>query len=148
MREKGRVRKFPETGRIVRHHICWAQNVLKICIVTEVALVEATDPKEVGTDVTCGDGAFGRAGDSRCIIIEDRDGSFADVKLLSQDILVSHDAREFEVTVGEVPRRVVIGDKPVDNVIWKWFAPNYWLFVTCEPDSPHTTAGGINGTDS
>ena len=106
-----RVRKGPETGRIICHGIGSASNMVVAKAVTMVALVKAGQSKEVGGRGTGGDGAFGGATNGGGVVVEDREGAFAGINRLSQNILVGHDASKFEITIGEVTTGIVIGNK-------------------------------------
>jgi len=112
-----------------------------------MALVEVANMEEVGSWVAGGDGVLGGVGDSRSVIIEDRDGGFSDVMLLGRDVLVSHDTSKFKVTVREVTRGVCHRDKMLNNVVRERFSPQERITPEGEPDATHTTSRGIDGTN-
>ena len=123
MSKQLRVRKGPETGRIIRHGIGSASNMVVAKAVTMVALVKAGQSKEVGGGGTGGDGAFGGATNGGGVVVEDREGAFAGINRLSQNILVGDDASKFEITIGEVTTGIVIGNKAGLDMRREWGAP-------------------------
>ena len=105
------VRKGPETRRIIRHGIGSAGNMVVAKAVAMVALVKAGQSKEVGCRVTGGDGALGGTANGGGVVVQDREGTFAGVNRLGQNILVGDDASKFEITIGEVTTGILIGNK-------------------------------------
>jgi hypothetical protein len=79
--------------------------------VAVVALVKTCETEEVGGGVAGRDGTFGGATDGGGVVVEDHESAFMGVNRLGQNVLVGDDASKFEVTVGEVTPRIVIGNQ-------------------------------------
>jgi hypothetical protein len=69
--------------------------------------------------------------------------------MLGNDILVANDASQFEITIGEVTRRIgIVGrDQAVLNILWERLTPHQGLQVKAEANAPHASAGSITRTD-
>jgi hypothetical protein len=92
-----RVRKRPETGRIIGHCIGGTGNMVVMKTVTVVALVKTCETEEVGGGVAGRDGTFRGVTDGGGVVPEDRESTFIGVNQLGQNILVSDDARSLLV---------------------------------------------------
>jgi hypothetical protein len=148
MSKQLRVRKRPKTGRIIGHCIGGTGNVVVTKTVAVVALVKTSETEEVGDGVTGRDGTFGGTTDGRGVVVEDRESAFTGVNRLGKNVLVGDDASKFEVTVGEVTARVVIGNQAGLDVRGEGGAPQERRGAINKPHATHTRFGSINGTDA
>ncbi len=64
--------------------------------------MEAADLKQVGRRVSRGDGTPDGVRNGGGVVIEDGYGGMTNVMFLGQDVLVSHDACQFKIAVGQV----------------------------------------------
>jgi hypothetical protein len=143
-----RVRKRPETGRIIGHGIGGTGNMVVTKTVAMVALVKTGETEEVGGGVARGDGTFRDATDGGGVVVENRKSAFTGVNRLGQNVLVSDDASKFEVAVGEVTPRIVIGNQAGLDVRREGGAPQERRGAINEPHATHTGFGGIDGPDA
>jgi len=100
MSKKRSIRKMPKARGIIGHFVSKARYVVVSGKVPEVSLVEARQPKKIGSCISRSDGTSGRAGDCRSVVIKNGNGGLTDVIGLGQNILVGDHARQLEIAVG------------------------------------------------
>ena len=94
MGEKGAVSKGKHAGGVVGHAVGSAGDMVIKGVITMEPLVQTVDAKEVGRGRVRGDGPFAAADDGGKVVVEYRDGVFADVGEGGEDVLVRQDAGE------------------------------------------------------
>jgi hypothetical protein len=139
------VRKMKQTGRIVRHAVGGASNVVVCGEIAVMSLMKTVKAKEVGGRAVRRDGSFATANDSREIIIEQGKSVFAHIGEGRENILVTKDASQFEVAVGNGASHVRGGDDVVLNVEGERLSPDAAAAIGQEPHAAHTAARGVAG---
>ena len=135
-------------GRIIRHGIGRAGNMVIAKAVAVVPLVKAGQTKKVGSGVTGGDGTAGGTTNGRGVVIEDREGAFASINRLGQNILVGDNAGEFEITIGEGTTGIVIRNKVGLDMRRERGPPKESGGAINKPHATHAGFGRIDGTDA
>ena len=112
-----------ESGGVVRHHVGLSRDVRKLICVAVVTLVEAGEATEVCRRAVGGDSTADSPAEGRCVVRETRHGELTHVVVLSDDVLSNEESSLLEVTVGDVPVRVVEGDDSTLDVLRERNAP-------------------------
>jgi hypothetical protein len=145
MGEEGGVRQVEKAGGVVGHTIGRAGNVVVEAHVTVETLVQAVHAEQVCGCAVGGDRAFATSGDGRKVIVDQGDGVLANVGQGGQDILVSQDASQLQVAVGDRAGGVGGRDHVGLNVRREPVAPNSTSAIRKEPDAAHAQLRRIAG---
>lgn len=94
--------------------------------------------------------------DSRGVVVEVPDGCFLYIDSCGNDVVLGDACGELEVTVGDGPAGVVLGEELLDDVAWKRVPPHVALVIRCvgggvvrrdEENASHAMCGGVGGAD-
>ena len=144
------VRQIPATRQNICHGIGRARNKITERNIAVKPLVEGLDAKQVSCRARCSSGAFSLPEHRGHIIVGVVDGAFAHIGVLSQDVVVGNRTRQFQITVANRTRRIVIGNQIPLNPGWKFVTPENGndrpIGPRNEMNSTHTHASSIAGT--
>jgi hypothetical protein len=157
MGKKGRVREVPQSRCIVGHRVDDTRDMGDFREVTVVALMKSKDAQEVGGRTVVGDRSFLDPGDGRGVVTQRRQGEFPAVGLCGDNVLVTYNAGEFQVGVGDGPVGVGKAHERVLDIAWKGLAPyhrrdGFGRQGRCRwrrrnPNAAHARASSIACTD-
>ena len=115
--------------------------------VAVVPAVEAQEVAEVGCRLVGCDGTFPVAGDGGTVVIEGRESPLPEVIEGGGYIRMGEDASLLQVTVGEIPPWVVVGDNACLDIRMERGAPEGRRVVWSKEDASHPWFGSVHRAD-
>lgn len=116
--------------------------------VTMMALMHAVDPKEICGGCLGGDRAFDAADEGRKIVIKEGNRSMLNGNVGSEDVLVTDDAGELEISVGDGAVGSVSRNEGLTDRTRKRGAPDEIAAIGKKPDPTHAGEGGVARSDT
>lgn len=138
---------MPEARAIIGHLVGGAWDIVSFGNVAVVTLVDAVEPKKIGSGPCGGGGVFVMPGDRGGVVTEGDNGTAMTVDGLCDDVLLGNEASQLKVRIGDVSKGVRKGDKSILNVGRKWSTPqerpNVGVGGSREPYPTHSRGRGI-----
>jgi hypothetical protein len=146
-KERGVV-EVPHAGGVIGHDICDPSDVIVGVYDAEVSLMQCGETKEMLRRLCGRGGPFTGPYQRGCIVAEDGERAEVHVDVLGQNVLVGHNAGQFQVAVVDRSLRVRCRDQRCFNCGFKGPAPYQWASPREEPHPSHTGSAGVDGTDA